>query len=145
MVGVDGARFRSVDDVALAFLEPDRDFTPAEVGRWHQIIATPGVRKIMILTVGPLRSEPDNRRVTTELLKQHDVRLVAVTDHRRNVGLIGMFSWLGVTITGYPWTRLEDAARDVAARPELVAPILRAALALRAESPAAVGLDPSEG
>jgi hypothetical protein len=71
--------------------------------------------------------------------------VVAVTDHRLNRGLIGMFGWLGVSVSTYPWSRLDEAARDVASRPELITPIVRAARALRAESPAAVGLAPDEG
>lgn len=56
-----------------------------------------------------------------------------------------MFGWLGLSVSTCPWSRLDDAARDVASRPELITPIMRAARALRAESPAAAGLEPDEG
>lgn len=144
-MGVDAVRVRSLDDVVLVFFEPERDFTPEELQRWLVALEAEGVTKSLVMSVGPLRTDPNRRRIIIDLLERRRIRIVAVTDHRFNRGLIGMFSWLGVSITGYPWSRLEDAARDVGSRPELVSPIVRAALTLRAESPAAVGLDPDDG
>src|SRR5690606_36474886 len=102
-------------------------------------------KKTMILSVGAVHSDPERRRGGVDLLIRRGIRVVAVTDHRFNRGLLSLVSWLGVSTSGYPWSKLEDAARDVASRPEMIKPILRAALALRAESPSAVGLAPTEG
>jgi hypothetical protein len=144
-VAVDALRMRTVDDVVLVFVEPERDPVQAELERCYAALEAEGIAKVMLLSVGPMASDPATRRDTVELLERRGIRLVAVTDHRLNRGLLGMLSWLGVTSSAYPWSRLHDAARDVASRPELVAPIVRAARSLRAESPAAVGLDPDEG
>lgn len=144
-MAVDTVRIRSVDDVVVAFFEPDRELTTAVTQRWLDAVAAPGMRKTLALTVGPVSLDPDFRRTVVETVQRHDMRIVAVTGDRLNLGVIGMFAWLGVPISAYPWSRLEDAARDVASRAELISPIVRAARALRAESPAAAGFSPDDG
>jgi hypothetical protein len=144
-VAVDVLRIRSVDDVVLTFMEPERLPSEADLQRWYAALEHPIVKKALVMSVGPVASDPARRRVTVELFRRRGLRLVAISDHRLNRGLVGLFGWLGVPVTAYSWPQLEDAARDVATQPELVAPIVRAALAMRAESPAAVGLGPDEG
>ena len=138
-------RIRSVDDVVLVFIEPEHVPTDEEMQRWYSALLVPGVRNTLVMSVGPVTSAPDRRRATVDVLKRQGIRLIAVSNHRHNRGLLGMFGWLGVPVTAYSWGRLEDAARDVASRPELVPAIVREALAMRAKSPAAAGLDPEEG
>jgi hypothetical protein len=144
-VAVDVLRIRSVDDVLLTFIEPERLPSEADLQRWYAALEVASVKKAVLMSVGPVASDPARRRRTVELFRRRGIRLVAVSDHRLNRGLVGLFGWLGVPATAYSWPQLEDAARDVAAQPELVTPIVRTALAMRAESPAAVGLAPSEG
>jgi hypothetical protein len=134
-----------VDNVVIAFFEPECELTTTTAERWFAAAELPGSTISLILTVGPLRIDPELRRAIVATLERIRMRMVAVTDNRLNRGLIGMIGWLGVSVSSYPWSRLDDAARDVASRPELIAPIIRAAWALRAESPAAKGLAPDEG
>lgn len=142
---VAAVRVRTVVDTVLVFVEPERTPTRAELEGCYVALEAEGVTKVMLLTVGPVVSEPDTRREAVALLERRGIRLVGITQHRRNRGLLGLFSWLGVSTTLYSWAQLGDAARDLASRPELAAPIVRAARAMRAESPAAVGLGPDEG
>jgi hypothetical protein len=144
-VAVEAVRVRSLDDVVVAFFEPERDFEAADMQRWYDALELPSVAKTLTLSVGPVRSTPEIRREGVARLERRGIRVVMVSNNRLNRGLAGMFGWLGVPISAYSWAQLEDAARDVASRPELIAPIVRAARALRAESPAAVGLAPDEG
>lgn len=144
-MALDTVRVRTVDNVVIAFFEPRLELTSASAQRWFEAVEGPGRSISLILTVGPLSIDPELRRAIVATLERLNMRVVAVTDHRLNRGLIGMFGWLGVSVSTYPWSRLDEAARDVASRPELITPIVRAARALRAESPAAVGLAPDEG
>lgn len=144
-MALDTVRVRTVDNVVIAFFEPRTELTTASTQRWFEAIEAPGRSISLILTVGPLSIDPELRRAAVATLERLNMRVVAVTDNRLNRGLIGMFAWLGVSVSTYPWSRLDEAARDVASRAELIAPIVRAARALRAESPAAVGLAPDEG
>jgi hypothetical protein len=144
-VAVDAVRVRSVEDVVIAFFEPNTELTTAAAKRWFDAIELPGSTKSLLLTVGPLNIDPELRRTLVTTLERLRMRVVAVTDHRLNRGLFGMLGWLGVSVATYPWSRLDEAARDVASRPEHIAPIVRVARALRTESPAAVGLAPDEG
>ncbi|HVI00578.1 MAG TPA: hypothetical protein VM869_17795 [Enhygromyxa sp.] len=144
-MAVDTVRVRSVDNVVIAFFEPDLELTTASAQRWFEAAELPGASISLILTVGPLSIDPELRRAIVATLERVHMRVVAVTDNRLNRGLIGTFGWLGVSVSTYPWSQLDEAARDVASRPELIAPIVRAARALRAESPAAAGLEPDEG
>lgn len=142
---LDTVRVRSVDSVVIAFFEPQLELTMTSTRRWFEAVEAPGSTISLLLTVGPLTIDPELRRAIVATLERLRMRMVAVTDNRLNRGLIGMFGWLGVSVSTYPWSRLEDAARDVASRPELITPIVRAARALRAESPAAAGLASDEG
>lgn len=144
-MAVDTVRVRSVDNVLITFFEPELELTTASAQRWFEAAERPGSSISLILTVGPLSIDPELRRAIVATLERRQMRVVAVTDHRLNRGLIGMFGWLGVAVSTYPWSQLDEAARDVASRPELIAPIVRAARALRSESPAAAGLEPDEG
>jgi hypothetical protein len=138
-------RVRSVDDVVIAFFEPSLELTCAAAKQWFEAIEAPNRSKSLLLTVGPLNIDPELRRSIVAALERLHMRVVAVTDNRLNRGLFGMIGWLGVSVATYPWSNLEEAARDVASRPELIAPIVRCARALRTESPAAVGLAADEG
>jgi hypothetical protein len=144
-VTLDTVRVRSVDNVVIAFFEPELELTTASAQRWFDAAEAPGRTISLVLTVGPLSIDPELRRAIVATLERQRMRVVAVTDNRLNRGLIGTFGWLGVSVSTYPWSRLEEAARDVASRPELINPIVRAARALRAESPAAAGLASDEG
>ncbi len=144
-VPIDAVRTRTVDDVVVVFFEPNHDFSDQEIQRWLDALERPNIRKTLALSVGPVRSEARRRRMIIAALQRRAIRLVAVSDNRLNRGLIGIFAYLGVSIAAYSWPQLEAAARDVAAKPELVARIVQAARALRAESPAAIGLDPDQG
>lgn len=141
---VEAVRLRTVDDVVLVFLEPNADLG-VDLGRWYAAMSEPGVNKTLVLTVGPLISQPQRRRHTVSVIKERGIRLAVVSSDRHNRGLIGMFSYFGVPIASFDWATLEQAARSVAARPELVDLIVRVARQLRAESPAAAGLDYDEG
>ncbi|MFO7565022.1 MAG: hypothetical protein R6X02_20420 [Enhygromyxa sp.] len=144
-MAVDSVRVRSLDDVVIAFFEPERELDQTTSRPWLDAVAAPGIRKCLSLTVGPVLVEPGFRRELVAVLDRLGLRVVAVTDNRLNRGLIGTFGWLGLSVSAYPWSQLDNAARDVASRPELIAPIVRVARALRAESPAAAGLPPDEG
>jgi hypothetical protein len=144
-VAVDTVRVRSIDDVLIAFFEPEQELNALTAKRWFEAAEAPGIKKSLVLTVGPIVLDPALRRELVATLRRLGMRVVVVSDNRFNLGLIGTMGWLGVAVSAHPWSRLEDAARDVASRPELIAPIVRAARALRAESPAAVGLSPDDG
>src|SRR5690606_36924412 len=92
-VTVDTVRVRSVDDVVIAFFEPNIELTAASTRPWFAAAEAPGIGKSLVLTVGPLIVDPDLRRTLVATLSRLGVRVVAVTDNRLNRGLIGMLGW----------------------------------------------------
>ncbi|PRQ09010.1 hypothetical protein [Enhygromyxa salina] len=133
---VETIRLRTIDDVVLAFLEPNVDLG-RDLPRWYAAMNQPGIRKTLVLAVGPVISEPDRRRLTVGLIKERALRMVVVTNDRHNLRLVAMFSYLGVEVATFDWAGLEQAARSVAAQPEHVPLLVRVALQLRAASAAA--------
>ncbi|KIG17991.1 hypothetical protein DB30_02206 [Enhygromyxa salina] len=131
----DPIRLRTIDDVVLAFIEPNVDLGPG-LERWYAAMREPGIHKTLVLTVGPVVSLPTRRRRTVSELDARGIRMVVVTDDSHNRGLVTIFSYLGVQVAMFNWASLEQAARSVAARPEQVSLIVRVAWQLRAASPA---------
>jgi hypothetical protein len=142
-VAVDSVRLQAVGDLLIAFFEPDQELNAVTAQPWFEAAEAPGIKKALSLTIGPLTVDPALRRHLVATLERLRMRVVVVTDNRLNLGLIGLFRWLGVSVSAYPWSRLEEAARDVASSPEQIADIVATARALRAESPAA--LSPDDG
>jgi hypothetical protein len=137
---VDPVRVRTVDDVALVFMEANTNLDPG-IERWFEALRRPEIRKSLVLAVGPISSEASRRRRTVGVVGEQGIRIVAVSDDRFNHGLVRVFSYFGLSISAFGWDQLEDAARSVAARPELVESIVREARQLHAQSATAQSLD----
>lgn len=78
---------------------------------WMKDLETKGLKKCIGATIGATELSSLQRKRASEIARDKNIRVAAITDDALVRGIVTAASWFGANIKAYPWTNIPGALK----------------------------------